>query len=217
MFWFFKLEACGVLAPLPGMKSTPPALEGKVLTIGPPKVLTIGPPLEVPPLWLLEETSVLPDVAKRRIFVQIPANREKRRRYGGRGSRTGCLGVCVQGSMKVHERVSRQDKVHWGEKGQVAADLLGFFQSLWEWSERQAMVKAFWTLEPGLSVFALIWIYFTSLISLYLCIIKSIGEGKWPPSDKHKNLKSRVRDLHSHINIQCVCLLAIVLLGTVLC
>ena len=134
----------------------------------------------------------------------------------GRGSRTGCLGVCVQGSMKIHERVSRQDKVRWGEKGQVAADLLGFFQSLWEWSERQVMVKAFWTLEPGLLVFALIWIYFTSLVSLYLCIIKSISEGKWPPSDKHKNLKSRARDLHSHINIQCVCLLAIVLLGTVL-
>ena len=37
MFWFFNLEACGVLAPYPGMKSTLPALEGKVLTTGLPE------------------------------------------------------------------------------------------------------------------------------------------------------------------------------------
>ena len=28
---FFNLEACGVLAPLPGVESTPPVLEGEVL------------------------------------------------------------------------------------------------------------------------------------------------------------------------------------------
>ena len=70
-----------MLAPYPGMKSTLPALEGKVLTI--------RPPLEVPPLWLLEETSVLPDVAKRRIFVHVPENRETRRRYGVEGPGQG--------------------------------------------------------------------------------------------------------------------------------
>ena len=36
MFWFFGCEACGILAPQPGIKLTPPALEGEVLTTGPP-------------------------------------------------------------------------------------------------------------------------------------------------------------------------------------
>ena len=41
MFWFFGHEACGILAPQPGMELTLPALEGEVLTTGPP-----GKPLE---------------------------------------------------------------------------------------------------------------------------------------------------------------------------
>ena len=36
MIWFFILEACGILAPWPGMEPTPPALEGEVLTTEPP-------------------------------------------------------------------------------------------------------------------------------------------------------------------------------------
>ena len=36
MFRFFGHEACGILAPRPGIKPTPPALEGEVLTTGPP-------------------------------------------------------------------------------------------------------------------------------------------------------------------------------------
>ena len=36
MFWFFGHEACGILAPLPGIKPTTPALEGEVLTSGLP-------------------------------------------------------------------------------------------------------------------------------------------------------------------------------------
>ena len=36
MFWFFGREACGILAPRPGMERTPPALEGDVPTTGPP-------------------------------------------------------------------------------------------------------------------------------------------------------------------------------------
>ena len=36
MFWFSGSEACEILAPLPGIKLTTPALEGQVLTIGPP-------------------------------------------------------------------------------------------------------------------------------------------------------------------------------------
>ena len=36
MFWFFGPKACGILAPQPGMEPTPPALEGEVLTTGPP-------------------------------------------------------------------------------------------------------------------------------------------------------------------------------------
>ena len=34
MFWFLSLEACGILPPQPGIKSS--ALEGEVLTTGPP-------------------------------------------------------------------------------------------------------------------------------------------------------------------------------------
>ena len=33
---FFGHEACGILAPQPGIRPTAPAFEGKVLTIGPP-------------------------------------------------------------------------------------------------------------------------------------------------------------------------------------
>ena len=36
MFWFFGCEACGILAPPPGIEPAPPALEGEVLTTGPP-------------------------------------------------------------------------------------------------------------------------------------------------------------------------------------
>ena len=36
MFWFFGPEACGILAPRPGIEPAPPALEGEVLTTGPP-------------------------------------------------------------------------------------------------------------------------------------------------------------------------------------
>ena len=44
MFWVFGPEACGILAPRPGVKLTPPALEGKVLTTGPPGK-SLNPPL----------------------------------------------------------------------------------------------------------------------------------------------------------------------------
>ena len=36
MFWFFGLEAHGILASQPGIEPRTPALEGKVLTTGPP-------------------------------------------------------------------------------------------------------------------------------------------------------------------------------------
>ena len=36
MFWLFGHEACGVLAPCPGIKPASPTLEGKVLTSGLP-------------------------------------------------------------------------------------------------------------------------------------------------------------------------------------
>ena len=35
-FFFFGCEACGILAPRPGIVSATPALEGEVLTTGPP-------------------------------------------------------------------------------------------------------------------------------------------------------------------------------------
>ena len=35
MFWFFGHEACGTLAPSPGIEPAPLALEGEVLTTGP--------------------------------------------------------------------------------------------------------------------------------------------------------------------------------------
>ena len=36
VFWFFGREACGILAPRPGIEATPLALEGEVLTTGLP-------------------------------------------------------------------------------------------------------------------------------------------------------------------------------------
>ena len=36
MCWFPGHEACGILAPQPGIELTPPALEGEVLTTGLP-------------------------------------------------------------------------------------------------------------------------------------------------------------------------------------
>ena len=36
MFWFFGHKACGIFAHWPGIKSSPPALEGEVLTTGQP-------------------------------------------------------------------------------------------------------------------------------------------------------------------------------------
>ena len=36
MVWLFGLEACEILAPQPGFKPAPPALEGEVLSTGPP-------------------------------------------------------------------------------------------------------------------------------------------------------------------------------------
>ena len=35
-FFFFGCDACGISVPQPGIKPTPPALEGKVLTAGLP-------------------------------------------------------------------------------------------------------------------------------------------------------------------------------------
>ena len=36
MFCFFGHKACGISAPGPGIEQAPPALEGEVLTTGPP-------------------------------------------------------------------------------------------------------------------------------------------------------------------------------------
>ena len=36
MFWFSGQEVCRILAPQPGITPSPPALEGEVLTTGPP-------------------------------------------------------------------------------------------------------------------------------------------------------------------------------------
>ena len=36
MFWSFGCEMCGVLDPWPGIEPAPSALEGEVLTPGPP-------------------------------------------------------------------------------------------------------------------------------------------------------------------------------------
>ena len=36
MFWFFDCKACGILASWPGIEPAAPAMEGEVLTTGPP-------------------------------------------------------------------------------------------------------------------------------------------------------------------------------------
>ena len=42
MFWFFGLKGCGILSPWRGIKPTPPALEVKILTTGPPRKSQTG-------------------------------------------------------------------------------------------------------------------------------------------------------------------------------
>ena len=42
MFWFADPEACGILSTPPGTEPTPHALEGEVLTTGPPGRSLIG-------------------------------------------------------------------------------------------------------------------------------------------------------------------------------
>ena len=36
-FFFFGQKACGILVPWPGIEPTTPAMEGEVLTTGPPE------------------------------------------------------------------------------------------------------------------------------------------------------------------------------------
>ena len=42
MFWFFGHEACGILAPQPGMEPTPSALEGEMPTTRLPGTLLLN-------------------------------------------------------------------------------------------------------------------------------------------------------------------------------
>ena len=42
--WLSGQEACGILAPLPGIETTPPALEDEVLTIEQPGKLQVSVP-----------------------------------------------------------------------------------------------------------------------------------------------------------------------------
>ena len=42
MFWLFGLEASGILVPRPGTEPAPSALEGEVLTTGPPGKSLLG-------------------------------------------------------------------------------------------------------------------------------------------------------------------------------
>ena len=51
-FWFFGYETCGILDPRPGIEPAPPALEGKVLTTGPPEKSSFS--LLIPPLSLVK-------------------------------------------------------------------------------------------------------------------------------------------------------------------
>ena len=58
MFWIFGHEACGILAPQPGVKPTPPALEGEVVITGqtekgPPVFFWHCSSLHVAYLWWL--------------------------------------------------------------------------------------------------------------------------------------------------------------------
>ena len=50
LFWFFGLEACGILAPRSGIEPEPPALEGEVLTTG-----LLGKSLEVLSYFLFND------------------------------------------------------------------------------------------------------------------------------------------------------------------
>ena len=62
MFWFFGWKACGILAPLPGIEPAPRALEGEVLTTGPPGKSLYGLVLIIqfyPPLFSSKKSKLL--------------------------------------------------------------------------------------------------------------------------------------------------------------
>ena len=46
MFWFFGHEACGILVSRQGIEPTSPALEGEILTTGPPGKFQFHPILD---------------------------------------------------------------------------------------------------------------------------------------------------------------------------
>ena len=56
MFRLFGCEACGILAPWPGIKPTSPALEGKVLIAGLPGKSQFVKFFNMPPYWFLKAT-----------------------------------------------------------------------------------------------------------------------------------------------------------------
>ena len=61
MFWFFGCEACGILVLWPGIKPAPPALEGEVLTAGPPGKSQNSASLMVPTENRLPSGKHIPD------------------------------------------------------------------------------------------------------------------------------------------------------------
>ena len=76
MFWFFGREACGILAPQPGVEPTPPALEGEVLTTGPPGKS---------PHWLLTKIK-LPLTHKGRIWKVFRCHKGNENQKGPGGT-----------------------------------------------------------------------------------------------------------------------------------
>ena len=71
LFWFFGLEACRILAPQPGSPATGPALEGEVLTIGPPGKSLLS-------FFFLEENNFIDDVycAMKFLYSIYPSSNE---------------------------------------------------------------------------------------------------------------------------------------------
>ena len=65
MFWFFGCKACGILALRAGIKPTPSAFEGKVLTIRPPR--------KSPPLSLFKCLSSQAKALPRRFILPLHA------------------------------------------------------------------------------------------------------------------------------------------------
>ena len=123
MFWFFGREACGILAPRPGIKPAPPALEAWSLNRWTTR--------EVPEpciLYTLLHVGIHP-------FIHSSLKREKRKRVGRNGEkrqrwfRVLSLGDWRSNGIISRSGYSKEGGLIWGRTNQTLSKDTGLFFS----------------------------------------------------------------------------------------